>query len=138
MTLRASDHDRELLATELRTHFAAGRLTDEELSERLGSAYAARTADELAAVRADLPDPRPVPARTSTRELARRRVYQDAGRVALVNVMCVAIWLASGANGDFWPVWVMIVSAFRLAQDGWRLLGPAPEAARRPRRRVRR
>ena len=82
-----------------------------------------------------LPDARPLPAAPSERELARRRVYHDAGRVALINAMCIAIWLASGTDGSFWPVWVMIISAFRLAQDAWRLLGPAPGP---PQRRARR
>lgn len=149
--LRVSDADRERVADELREHFAAGRITPDELSERLEAVYAAKTSGQLADQRTDLPDlhPQPVtpgmppggmpPARTR-REVARRRIYQDAGRVMLVNVMCVAIWLATGSGGSFWPAWVMIASAFRLAQDAWRLLGPAAdiEAERRELRRERR
>ena len=53
--LRVSDEDREKAATEIREHYAAGRLDADELGERLERAYAARTAADLAAVRANLP-----------------------------------------------------------------------------------
>jgi len=122
--LRISDADREAAAAELREHYAAGRITDSELSERLDAAYAAKTSSELVAVRADLPDPQ---APKTRRELARRRFYHDAGAIALIDAACVAVWLATGAGGSFWPIWVILVTAFRLAQDGWRLLGPAAD-----------
>ncbi|MGB2711297.1 MAG: DUF1707 domain-containing protein, partial [Conexibacter sp.] len=41
--LRASDAERERTATLLREHCASGRLSTDELDERLGAAYAART-----------------------------------------------------------------------------------------------
>jgi hypothetical protein len=50
---------------------------------------------------------------------------------------CVAVWAATGSNGSFWPKYVILISALRLARDAWRLLGPAPDAAR-PRHRRRR
>jgi hypothetical protein len=53
--LRASDEQRERAAAEIRDHFAAGRLDDEELAERRAAAYRARTQGELHALRADLP-----------------------------------------------------------------------------------
>jgi hypothetical protein len=64
--LRASDAEREQLVDALRGHAAQGRLTTEELEERTGAAYAARTRGELVALRSDLPDdhlpaPRPAP-----------------------------------------------------------------------------
>ena len=43
LDLRASDAERERVAASLREHCAAGRLTLEELSERLDEAYRART-----------------------------------------------------------------------------------------------
>jgi Domain of unknown function (DUF1707) len=58
--LRSSDADRERVAVLLRDHCAEGRLTPEELSDRLSSAYAARTGAELDALVADLPE-RPAP-----------------------------------------------------------------------------
>ena len=50
LALRASDAERERTATLLRDHAAAGRLTPEELDERLDVAYAARTVGELDAL----------------------------------------------------------------------------------------
>ena len=42
-------------------------------------------------------------------------------------VLCVVIWLVSGATGQFWPAWVAIFPALTLLRGGWRLYGPAPE-----------
>ena len=64
-TLRASDADREAVVEELRAHCAAGRLTVDELAERIGVAYAARTIGDLQAVRGDLPSFRPASAALS-------------------------------------------------------------------------
>jgi Domain of unknown function (DUF1707)/Cell wall-active antibiotics response 4TMS YvqF len=62
LDLRASDAERERVAVALREHCAAGRLTLEELSERLDEAYRARTAGELEKALRELPTeaaPRP-------------------------------------------------------------------------------
>lgn len=62
--LRAGDADRERTVARLRDACAEGRLTLEELSERLDSAYAARTVAELDELARDLPAaPASVPAR---------------------------------------------------------------------------
>jgi hypothetical protein len=58
--MRVSDADREQVAERLREHFAAGRLTSEELDERVTAALNAKTVGELRAVMADLPEPAPV------------------------------------------------------------------------------
>ena len=55
LSLRASDADRERVATLLRDHCAAGRLSVDELDERLGRAYAARTYRDLQILMTDLP-----------------------------------------------------------------------------------
>ena len=54
-SLRASDADREQFVEQLRQHHAEGRLTVEELTERTGRAYAARTLGDLDALATDLP-----------------------------------------------------------------------------------
>jgi uncharacterized protein DUF1707 len=54
-SIRASDADREAVASALRDHAVAGRLTTEELGERIGRALSARTIGELDALVADLP-----------------------------------------------------------------------------------
>jgi Domain of unknown function (DUF1707)/Cell wall-active antibiotics response 4TMS YvqF len=52
---RASDAEREATVVRLREAAAEGRLTVEELSERIDAAYAATTAAELEPLTADLP-----------------------------------------------------------------------------------
>ena len=53
--LRASDDDRERTAEQLRGAAAQGRITVDELEDRLQATYAARTQGELAPIVADLP-----------------------------------------------------------------------------------
>ena len=52
--LRASDADRERVADQLRLASGEGRLTVDELDERLSRCYAARTVAELAPLTADI------------------------------------------------------------------------------------
>jgi hypothetical protein len=52
---RASDSDREQVAERLRHAMADGRLSGDELEQRLGVLYAARTYGELEALLVDLP-----------------------------------------------------------------------------------
>ena len=60
-TVRASNADRDAAAERLRTHHAAGRLTDDEFQQRLEQSMAARTLGELRALGADLPPDEPQP-----------------------------------------------------------------------------
>ena len=53
--IRASDADRDRVATLLREHHAAGRLTAQEFSERLDKAFDSRTVGELDELLKDLP-----------------------------------------------------------------------------------
>ncbi len=59
--IRVSDADRERVTARLREHFAEGRLSSEELDERISAALSAKTAGDLRRVMADLPDSSPVP-----------------------------------------------------------------------------
>jgi hypothetical protein len=133
--LRVSDEERERAASELREHFAQGRLDSDELAERLDRAYAARTGSELQTLRADLPE-LPPSARSSRAELAARRselgrqLLQQTGAAFVPFLVCTLIWLFSGAQSDFWPAWVAIVGVVPLVRNGWRLYGPAPELDR--------
>ncbi len=61
--IRISDADRERVAARLREHFAEGRLSSEELDERISAALSAKTFGDLRRPMADLPDPAPVPPR---------------------------------------------------------------------------
>jgi Domain of unknown function (DUF1707)/2TM domain len=124
-TLRASDAEREHHAELLREHAAQGRLTVDELDERLDRVYAARTHGELAPVVADLPSPA---APRSPRP--RSPVRPEVGAYLAVNLMLIVIWAATGA-GYFWPIWP-------IAGWGLGLLAHASDAfsgGSRPRRR---
>ena len=102
-TLRASDAEREHHAELLREHAAQGRLTVDELDERLDRVYAARTLGELVPVVADLPGPAPSP-----RERPRdRTIRPDVAVYLAVNLMLIVIWAATGA-GYFWPIWPLL------------------------------
>ncbi len=59
--LRVSDADREHTAEVLRRAAGDGRITFDELDDRLTAAYAARTYGELAAITEDLPEAGPQP-----------------------------------------------------------------------------
>jgi hypothetical protein len=133
--LRVSDEDRERAVRELREHFAAGRLSEEELSERVQEVYAARTDRELTALRADLPR-LPVTREEQKAELARRRselqrrLLQQSGGALVPFGICTVIWVASGAHGMFWPIWIILIAVIPLVRNGWRLYGPSPELDR--------
>src|SRR5918999_1922509 len=103
--LRASDDDRERVAKLLREHYGAGRLSADDLSDRVEAAYAACTDAELAELTADLP------AGSERAPLARREAPADLKVhftiYALVNLMLIGIWAASG-GGYFWPIWPML------------------------------
>jgi hypothetical protein len=107
--LRIADADRERAAERLRKAAGEGRLSPEELEERLDAAFSARTQSELKPVLADLPGD---PARRP-RARARR---PELRAFAATSILLVAIWALTGA-GYFWPVWPIL---------GWGLfvLGP--------------
>lgn len=101
--LLVSDAERDRVAGELRRHYESGRLTLDEFQQRLDEAHASRTETQLEhALRqlpaAGLPSVRPRDTRWRSLVL----------QYALVNVICVLVWLFSGAHGDFWPKWVLL------------------------------
>jgi Domain of unknown function (DUF1707) len=128
-SLRVADADREQLADELRDHVVAGTLTAEEFEERVERAYKASTRGELDALMADLPmSPAAVQRSLDARRAhLRRRILQEGGGGLCVSAVCVAIWIANGASGSFWPVWVILFTLLPLVRNAWRLLGPAPD-----------
>ena len=122
--IRASDADRDRTAEFLREHLAAGRLTQEEFSERLDKAYAAKTLGELDELLADLPaidlyklpdvsvergrrggsGPPPLPWMMAGR-------LTPAWRAALgswlsVSLIAFFVWLLSGHPGNLWFLWI--------------------------------
>jgi hypothetical protein len=114
--LRASDAERESTVGLLREHATAGRLDLEELEQRIGAAYAARTHGELGALLQDLP------ARIAAPRARARRHDHEWGAFLKVAFVLVAIWALGGA-GYFWPAWVLVWWAVPLAlRSGPRLL----------------
>ncbi len=97
----ASDKERETVIGELRRHAGAGRLSVEELDQRVEAALGARHRGQLDQLLSDLPG---TPARARQTRAGRRahlRVY------LAVNLMLIAIWALSGA-GPFWPAWPLL------------------------------
>lgn len=127
--IRVSDAERERLVEELHEHTVEGRLTAEEYEERLDAVYAARTRADLDALRGDLPVST-VAARLALVERKshlRRRLAQEAGGSMTASLLCVGIWLAAGASGAFWPIWVILFTLLPVLRDSWRLLGPGSD-----------
>lgn len=119
--MRASDADRDRVAAALREHCAQGRISMEELNERLDSVYRARTFGELDKVTGDLPEhdmyELPVPAsRTSTParrgsgHLARSGMRSAWAGYATVNLICFVIWLVTAMSGGAWYPWFLWVA----------------------------
>jgi DUF1707 SHOCT-like domain/2TM domain len=114
---RASDAEREAVADRLRRAAAEGRLDPDELEERLGRAYGARTVGELAPLTADLPAATVMPAppvEPRTPALRSQDVRRRLATFITVNVICLAVWAASGGHGSFWPAWVILGTGIAL------------------------
>ena len=129
--LRVSDQEREQAASAIREHYAAGRLDSAEFEERVQAAYGARTQSELRALSADLPALPPTP--PTRMELARQTfntnvLMRNAAAGTGAFLACTGIWALTGANGDFWPKWVLVftlVTILRGFRCGARGRGPS-------------
>ena len=136
---RTSDADRDRVAGLLRDHFAAGRITSEELDDRLTATLNAKTFGDLRRALADLPEAAPVPGPASRvppqvapRWAARRRgprllplavlaivaavLIPGAGWLFLAVFQAVLLlWLAACLAGIF------VAARFfrRMRRDGW-------------------
>jgi hypothetical protein len=112
--LLASDADRERIAERLRTGAGEGRLTPEELEDRLELAFAARTDPELERLVTDLPAPG---SGGAVRERPRRWDSDHVRAYLGVSIMLVAIWALTGA-GYFWPIWPILGWGIGVVADG--------------------
>jgi hypothetical protein len=106
--LLVSNDSRERATSALRGHFTDGRLTADELEQRVQLVLAARTREDLTAAFAGLPR------RRSRRDLRgaairfqRRALTANAGSYAAVNGGLVGIWALTG-GGEFWPAFSMV------------------------------
>jgi hypothetical protein len=139
--LRASDQERELAASQLREHYAAGRLSEDELNDRLDAVYGAKTAGDLRAHLADLPALPPAVADRRAevaerraelqRELLQQTWLADAiGTGAASATSCTADALGDARRSCASPL------APRRARSQPRFTNGRPRASRRPRRRA--
>jgi hypothetical protein len=89
--LRIGDAERDVAMTQLREHFVAGRLTFDELTERIDAALIAKTQRQIDRLTADLPRP-PRPARQEPPEPV---PAPDAGRflVFAMLLFALATWI---------------------------------------------
>jgi Flp pilus assembly protein TadB len=104
-TLRASDQDREHVADRLRNAAAEGRLLAEELEERIGSVFSARTYGQLDALVTDLPAPRE---KRSKGQLLVRASFALAVVLAALVVVAVAAAVIVGLATSV-LVWVFLM-----------------------------
>jgi uncharacterized membrane protein YdbT with pleckstrin-like domain len=105
--IRASDADREHVADRLRNAAAEGRLLAEELEQRLGTAFKARTYGELDAVVADLPTARDShPRSRSAIPLARPLLVALIVLVAIA-VIAAAVVVVTGVLAA-WGLWIFV------------------------------
>lgn len=101
----ASDAERGAAEAELRRHHDAGRLTLDEFGDRLAEVHGARTRGDIERALRQLPRSEPA-ASLRPRD---RRWSSLVLQYALVNAVCILVWLFSGAQvHDFWPRWVLI------------------------------
>ena len=106
--LRVGDAERELVAGRLADHHAAGRLTFDELDEKLTATWSARTRADLAATLVDLPTsapPQPTPSARRPRPPAGWRRHL-ASYLAVIAGLWL-IWALTGAEYP-WPIWPML------------------------------
>jgi hypothetical protein len=99
-----ADSDRAAVADELRQHHDNGRLTLDEFESRLSEVHRARTVGDLQQALRQLPAGEP-PASLRLRDF---RWGSLALQYVLVNLVCILVWVFSGAQGDFWPKWVLL------------------------------
>jgi len=108
--LRIGDAERDVATAQLREHFVAGRLTFDELTERIDAALAAKTQRQIDGVMADLPRPPKV----TRAEAAVPVPAPDAGRFlvfamllfALATWILIMAWMSRHAwSGPYPPHW---------------------------------
>ena len=89
--LRIGDAERDATMAQLREHFVAGRLTFDELTERIDLALAAKTQGQIERLMADLPRP----PRAARGEPPQPAADQGAGRflVSALLLFALATWI---------------------------------------------
>jgi Domain of unknown function (DUF1707) len=111
--VRIGDAERDATMAQLREHFVAGRLTFDELSERIDFALTAKTQRQIDRLMADLPRPSR-PSRAARAEPALPVPAPDAGRFlvfamllfALATWILIMAWMSRYSHlGGAYPNW---------------------------------
>ena len=134
--IRVSDAERQRVVDRLRDETSAGRLTLDEFDERVGEALGAKTRAQLLHAMRELPDVAvevvgtpPIAVPDDVEQLARRRhwgkVRNELAGAVSANGICIGIWTVMGADGYFWPIWVLIPTLFGVVEQFLR--GPERE-----------
>ncbi len=97
VNLRIGHQDRQQAVAELQRHYAQGRLEWDELDERLGKAWAARTHADLETLFNDLP--MPTPPEPAVRRF--RQAHPDLVRALSVMILAGSIVLSAAFHGPF-------------------------------------
>jgi hypothetical protein len=136
--MRASDGDRDKFADLLRENYAVGRLTQDELNERLEGVYAAKTLGGLQQLTADLPEhdlydlPIPASQKASLAPVSRgTSLYQAGLRAswatwASVNLICFVIWALTSLDGVEPPWFLWVAGPWGAVILAGQLFGPKP------------
>ncbi|QFG27287.1 DUF1707 domain-containing protein [Actinomadura sp. WMMB 499] len=134
--MRASDTDRDRVAESLREHCAVGRITVDELHERLEDVYSARTLGRLEEITADLPEedlyqlPVPAAQAKSTEPAPVRAGGASVERAAWAGLAAVGgitftIWLIIGITAGFtFPWWLWVVGPWAAVLLIRTIMGP--------------
>ena len=105
--LRIGDAERDATMTQLREHFAAGRLTLDELTERIDLALTAKTQGQIDGLMADLPQ---LPSGVAA-ESQQQGLDHEAGRFVvlalllfvLASWMLMMVWMSRHAYSGPYP-----------------------------------
>jgi len=104
--VRVGDAERDATMTQLREHFVAGRLTFDELTERIDAALVAKTQRQIDALIADLPRPprvhRPASAAVAAPDPGRFLVFAML-LFALATWILIMAWMSRHAWSGPYP-----------------------------------
>lgn len=126
--LRIGDAEREQAARELGEHFALGRITADEHTERLEQIWSARTAADLAPAFRDLPRPRAQqpapPPRTASTSVRRARTWEMPRVPFLFKLLLAIVLLWWGFHHPLFllviaVVWFLLVRRFVRRRLRW-------------------
>ena len=125
VSMRASDHDREVVRAVLAEAYSDGRLTRQEHDDRTDALYGTRTLGDLASLVTDLVPPtvhppasRPLSHADLKTRVARtwRGNIEEALKVLIPTIICTAVWFTFDRRGFFWPILPLLVLGIRAAR----------------------